>query len=424
MPIDQDSKRDLLQRLNDVQERLDDAVDALDLARTEMTAARHVGGALVDFLASIPVIGSTPPPDPDPEPEPEPGPVTRKPFRVFARSNGKRNLILDPTGKPFHAMGCNWGEFWGATYLDKYTPVGLPDLRKRSIAHVDRVGCNAVRIVAQTDQQRTAWAWNSSPAAQRQLVKLAFDLGIVPMLELHDSTTDRANNPHGFMDPAIPAYWLSDAMVRLCLDYPEMWINIANEANFKRTEALTDQHRALWASWYADFIPKLRAKGVKNLIVVDSGGTFAQDHRFILTHAEQIQDADPERNCVFSWHMYQFWTKTPARWPVGQFNPNVEIPALGNLNVPVILGEFGWHNPQHADVAYNSQEVFELCEKHGIGTFFWSWFDGKDRFNIPVDLVSINAGLGSDQLTAAGEWLVPYWSSRRTERRAVMGLSA
>lgn len=424
MAIDDETRKALLEELEDLEGNISAEIQVItDDIEEIREAVLKLGesGPVADSIADIRkrLQATEPPPGPDPDPDP-PTPGARKPFRAgFNADNTKRNRILDPSGRPFVAMGPNMFPFWGATYLDKYNPTGIPDLRRQMLDHVDRMGANIARIVTQTGQDRTKWAWNCSPRVHRQLVEACIAKGIVPMLEMHDSTTDRVVNPHGFYDPAITTYWLSPEVIAMLIANPECWVNIANEANFRKgSEVTTLGHVEAWVAHYNGVIKQLRAKGVKNLIVVDSGGTFAQDHTFILNGGKRILDADPEHNVVMSWHMYQFWQENPQRWPTGQFAPSVEIPKLASLDVPVILGEFGWHQPAHSDIPYNAKQVFDLCEANGIGTCFWADFDGLPRYNLVNDLVSARDGLGPEQLTPAGEALVPYWQARREARRA------
>ena len=298
----------------------------------------------------------------------------------FFVKNGK---IYDPTGVEFVPMGCNSSVYWA----------GNGECKKFNLSNnIPAAGANAVRIVSQTNG---AFGWNANPVEQRDLVDRAVQAEIVPMLEMHDATCDA----NAFQ--TIVTYWRSAAMVQLCQDYEQyMWVNIANEHNFSTFEQ--------WRDNYITAIQQIRSSGIKNLIVVDGGMNCGQNPQMIMQYAQQVLNADPQRNVVFSVHMYQYWRtndKTFTGW-TPPYRVEVDLPALKNAGIPVIVGEFGWGG---GSVNYNAQTLINVCNQNKIGWYFWAWYDGPTvpHYGILTDVCATDI----NNRTAAGNFIIPYWQS-------------
>jgi hypothetical protein len=290
--------------------------------------------------------------------------------------------IYDANGCPFIPMGFNALVFW---QLDR--PAQLA-----SIDVIASQGANAVRIITQSAGE---FGWNASPDTQRELVARLDARGLVSVLEMHDATCGRSIS--GVFD-----YWKSDAMLRLARDYERsLWINLANEHDFATQQA--------WRDTYLDEIKALRARGVKNTVVLDTGAACGQDPRGIPLHGRELVAGDPQHNIVFSIHMYDHWRGAPCTdcaAPVAgpQFHPARDLSRVAEAGVPIMIGEFGWDTPASEDVPYDARELIASAARHRLGWAFWAWFDRRE-----VPHLGIVTDLGRPTLlTPAGRFIVPY----------------
>ena len=290
--------------------------------------------------------------------------------------------IHDPAGCPFVPMGFNAAVFWNVTGSDGQSSHEAQ--HRASFAHQRAVGANSVRIVTQTGG---SFGWNADPATQRELVELAVEQDLVPILEMHDATCDASID-------AIPTYWTSPEMVQLANDHEDtLWINLANEHNFASPEA--------WLDGYTTMIGQLRAAGIRNPIMIDSAANCGQSPEAILRYGRDLLEADPQHNVIFSFHLYSFWRTGPA---TGQgFTPPNEVTAvfqdLADTGLAIHIGEFGWDQPATDLVTYDPRVVLEQTLAHGFGWSFWSWYEDNPAFRAVSDIADTTP---LDALSPAG----------------------
>jgi hypothetical protein len=310
---------------------------------------------------------------------------TRPPGNTGTGFFTKNGRIYDPGGTEFIPIGLNAAVYWDP---------GTATCKRNSMSNnLPASGANTVRIVTQT---QGAFGWNANPTDQRDLVNRSVQGSMVPMLEMHDATCDN----DAFT--TIVNYWRSAAMVQLCQDFERyMWVNIANEHDFDTPEA--------WRDGYINAIQQLRAAGIRNLIVVDAGRNCGQNPTMITQYGQAVINADPQHNVLFSVHMYQFWRtndKTFTGW-VPPYRVEVDLPAIKNAGLPIIVGEFGWNS---VNENYTAQTLINICDQHNIGWYFWSEYDqaSKPHYSIIVDICgNISAG----NRTPAGNFIIPYMQS-------------
>lgn len=296
----------------------------------------------------------------------------------------KDGKIFDSTGEEFIPMGFNTSAFWA----------GNADCKKNNMSvHIPNSGANAVRIVSQTEG---AFGWNANPEAQRDLIDRAVRSQLVPMLEMHDATCDEPQFEK------ILSYWTSEKMVQLCRDYEQyLWVNIANEHNFTDFETWRDQYKAA--------VRQLREAGIKNPIVIDAGRNCGQNPEMFKAYGAEVLADDPEQNVIFSIHLYGFWKsedKTFSDW-TPPYTVEVDLPAMKEAGLPLIIGEFGWDEPEGAAGNYTADRILSTCAANGIGWYFWSFYDGEDKPYYSV-LKNVCNGIPTSNLTVAGAYLLPY----------------
>ncbi|MBT31588.1 MAG: hypothetical protein CMO01_18185 [Thalassobius sp.] len=292
--------------------------------------------------------------------------------------------IYDPNGMAFTPMGYNTSVFWNDNEACKLNNMS---------EHIPNSGANAVRIISQTEG---AYGWNANPKSQRDLVERAVNAGIVPMLEMHNSTCDKPEFE------TITDYWTSEQVIKICNDFEKyLWVNIANEHNFESFET--------WRDSYITTIKQFREKGIKNLIVIDAGKFCGQNPEMFTEFGKDVLEADPEKNVVFSIHLYGYWQtadKSFTDW-TPPFSVEKDLPALKSTGLPIIVGEFGWDEPEGFSGNYTPEMIIEVCKQNGIGWYFWAFFDGEGVQYYSVLKNACN-GIETSNLTEAGKFIIPY----------------
>lgn len=260
-----------------------------------------------------------------------------------------------------------------------------PDMAEQRLADIGSIGANAVRVVLSTGGR---WTRSDGPAVA-DLISWAKANRLVAMLEVHDSTGWAEQDGSVHPDDAL-AYWQSDD-IRAAIDGQEAYvlINIANEAFGNDT---TMQ----WEPFYVGAVAELRAAGIHHTLVVDAPN-WGQDWENVMRDgdgATNIFEADPDRNVVFSIHMYNVY-KTAAE--VDPYFDNFLQKGL-----PLVVGEFAAdHGPGEENVV-DEDAIMRNAEEHGVGYLGWSWSGNTP----PLDTLDITVGHDVNQLSPWGERLI------------------
>jgi hypothetical protein len=185
-----------------------------------------------------------------------------------------------------------------------------------------------------------------------QVLYRVVQLKMVPVLELHDVTGSTSN-----ADLAKMAQYYTQAEIKKVLtDFRAyLLINIANEWSG------TDYLNA-----YRDAITTLRGAGILHTLVIDGNG-FGQNAEPIFQNATALLNADPQKNLLFSVHMY------------GQYGTAQAVDAVldraVSSSVPLIVGEFG---PVLMGQNVAWQRITEKCQANKLGYLAWSWKGNSD----------------------------------------------
>lgn len=220
---------------------------------------------------------------------------------------------------------------------------GLPSFRE-----IEKTGANAVRIMWMT--------WREDHLTE-QPVSNAIDLGMIPILELHDATGKWEN-----LDDVLD-YWLQDDMLEIIKRYEQnLIINIANEAG---NYDVTDQQ---YLKGYKNAITRLREAAVKTPLMIDAAG-WGRDEKQLLRAAPELQEFDPDHNLIFSWHP----------WDPGEQEERITnaMETSIELNLPFVIGEFS-HTTVGCtgDIPY--RHIMAEADRLEIGWLAWSWGPGND----------------------------------------------
>ena len=213
-------------------------------------------------------------------------------------------------------------------------------------AAIADTGANCIRIVCACGIQ-----WESDTAESiAEAIERARQLGMMAIVEVHDGTGDNDTETL----KKIAEFWCGIADV---FDGTEAYciLNIANEWCGKRSADI-------WRDGYTAVIPMLREAGIKNVIMVDSPG-WGQFGRAAAKAGVDIFEADPDRNTMFSVHMYGLsgGSKRAIRR---------NLTASTDRNLCVCVGEFGY---KHSDGDVKEEYLMQYCEEQGIGYLAWSW---------------------------------------------------
>ncbi|WFE64735.1 cellulase family glycosylhydrolase [Micromonospora sp. WMMD714] len=251
----------------------------------------------------------------------------------FSVSGGK---LYDANGTEFVMRGVNHAHTW---YPQQTT----------SFANIKALGANTVRVVLASGDR-----WTKNTAADvSNVISLCKANKLICVLEVHDTTGYGEQAGAITLDRAVD-YWLSIASA---LQGQERYV-IVNIGN----EPYGNQGYATWATDNANAIKRLRAGGLTHTIMVDAPN-WGQDWSFTMRdNAAGVFAADPQKNTVFSIHMY------------GVFDTAAEISDyLGRFRtakLPIVVGEFGF---DHSDGNPDEDTILSYTQANGIGYLGWSW---------------------------------------------------
>ena len=262
----------------------------------------------------------------------------------------KGSKLYDGEGNEFIFRGVNLAHAW------------FKDKTKFSINEINSLGANSARIVLATGAK---WTKTSYSELEKIILWCEND-GIICVLEVHDFTG--SDNPKDITSSAVE-YWKE--MKNLLNEHQKyVIVNIANEWLGSWNKG------SLWGDTYVAAIKSMRAIGIENAIMVDSSG-WGQESGPIIKDAKRVLEADPDKNVIFSYHVYAALGK----------DDNTLISAFDGLKktgVCWIVGEFGWFH-SGADVAYKT--LMKYCQTNGIGWIAWSW-SGNGGDDKCLDLTS------------------------------------
>jgi mannan endo-1,4-beta-mannosidase len=302
-----------------------------------------------------------------------------------------KDKIYDANGVEFRIRGVNHTHWWGGTGEE-----AIPYIRK---AHA-----NTSRAVFGPGLGA------DTTALRKSIVQKYIANRVVPMVEWHKPTCDES--PESLR--AAVDLWVGPDKDWLKKYERYVIINIANEWGPNST---------LWRDEYKLAVQRLRAAGVKNLLVIDAGGDCGQNADSIETWGKEIFAADPEKNVAFSIHMYGYW-HNPGSPDVGSwdgrqpYDIDKELTKLTATGLPILVGEFS--SDADETVGYTTRLALSSYEQHRVGWLAWMW-DNPDG-DLPVDIVSANVYNSSADLTAYGKLIVedPQLGLKARARRATI----
>ncbi len=270
--------------------------------------------------------------------------VTSLPSLVFAEDNYpgfkvKGRHLYDKDGEKVVMYGVNEMSIWGDIDGGK----SLPEIRK--------TGANTVRLV-----------WGLAGPA-RKLDILIYNCRInnmIPMIELHDATGDFSKLE------SLVDYWTNPEVVEVIKRHQEyLIVNIGNEVG-------QNVSKADFISGYTKAVNRMREAGIHVPLVIDAS-SYGQDIDMLQAAGPELIKADPDKNLMFSVHMW--W---PYMWGNSDKKVVDEIQESVDMELPLIVGEFGhqWEESENGAIPYKT--ILEQCHLNEVGYLAWSWGPGNN----------------------------------------------
>ncbi|GIF78074.1 cellulase family glycosylhydrolase [Asanoa siamensis] len=295
----------------------------------------------------------------------------------FTVSNGR---LYDANGTEFVMRGISHAHTW-------YTG------QTRAFADIKATGANTVRVVLSGGR----WPANSASDVAN-VISLCRQNRLICVLENHDTTGYGEQSGSVPLSTAVD-YWIG---LRDVLAGQERYIiiNIGNEPVGNNAVSPT------WTQATTTAIQRMRTAGFDHTLMVDAPN-WGQDWRFEMRdNAASVFAADPDRNTVFSIHMY------------GVFDTAAEITDyLGRFraaNLPIVVGEFG-HN--HSDGNPDEDTIMSYTQANRIGYIGWSWSGNGGG----VEYLDMVTNFDPNQRTTWGQRIVDGANGiRSTSREATV----
>ncbi|MFG3497706.1 cellulase family glycosylhydrolase [Streptomyces sp. NPDC047928] len=283
--------------------------------------------------------------------EPAPG------FRV---ADGR---LLDANGADFVMRGVNHAHTW------------YPARTTRALEDIKALGANSVRIVLSSGDR---WTKNDT-ADVASAVQRCKANRLICVLEVHDTTGYGEQAGAAPLSRAVD-YWLE---VQDAVKGQEKYVilNLGNEPH-------GNSGYAAWTSDTSRAIGRMRGAGFTHTLMVDAPN-WGQDWSFTMRdNAAGVFAADPQRNTLFSIHMY------------GVFDTAAEVQDYLNRFVssglPLVIGEFG---DAHSDGDPDEDAIMAAAQRLGLGYLGWSWSGNGGG----VEYLDMATGFDAARLTPWGQ---------------------
>jgi mannan endo-1,4-beta-mannosidase len=252
-----------------------------------------------------------------------------------------------------------------------------PDRLVEALQGIRSWGANSVRIVLSNGCK---WAKNSASDVANVISK-AQQLGFTAViLEVHDTTGYGEDSSACSLNDAV-AYWKEIQSVLIGKE-DFVIINIGNEP-------YGNNNYQNWTQDTIDAINALREAGFNHTIMVDAPN-WGQDWSFTMRdNAPKVYAADPNKNMVFSIHMYGVYNTAQKVYDYFQ--------AFKDMNLPLVVGEFG---NQHSDGDPDEEAIVSYAKQYGIGYLGWSWCGNSGG----VEYLDMVSSWDANSPTSWGSW--------------------
>lgn len=242
--------------------------------------------------------------------------------------------LYTAAGEKVILRGVNEMAIW---HSDKTLAAVLPEIAK--------TGANCVRL---------AWLPSGSASDLDKLLDNCIKNKMIPIVEMHNATGDWSKLPD-----AINA-WKN---LKSTMDKYQKWVilNIANECGGVTSN--TD-----FLNYYKNAITELRNAGYKVPLCIDAA-TWGQDENNIIGTWQALVNHDPEKNLMFSVHLY--WKEnTESAIKTRLDNLINKVVADG---IPLHFGEGPQLKGGCDRIDWPYSYTLSRCQDKAIGWLSWSW---------------------------------------------------
>jgi mannan endo-1,4-beta-mannosidase len=269
--------------------------------------------------------------------------------------------VVESNGNDFVMRGVNHAHTWYQS-------------QTQSFADIKALGANTVRVVL-ADGHR--WAANSAQDVAAVVDRCKANK-LICVLEVHDTTGYGEEAAAGTLDQAAN-YWIGLKDV-LAGQEDYVVINIGNEP-------WGNTNYAAWTDATKNAVVKLRGAGFRHALMVDAPNWGQDWSGTMRDNAASVFAADPDRNTIFSIHMY------------GVYDTAAEVQSYLNHFVtnklPIVVGEFG-HD--HSDGNPDEDAIMATAQSLGVGYLGWSWSGNGGG----VEYLDMVTGFDAGSLTSWG----------------------
>ncbi|MEU5656455.1 cellulase family glycosylhydrolase [Streptomyces sp. NPDC047737] len=269
--------------------------------------------------------------------------------------------VVEANGNEFVMRGINHAHTW---YPEQTT----------AIADIAAKGANTVRVVLGSGDR-----WTKTSASQVSgLIGQCKANKVICVLEVHDTTGYGEDGAATTLDKAAD-YWIS---VKSALEGQEDYVvvNIGNEP-YGNTNA------SAWTGATKSAISKLRSAGLNHALMVDAPNWGQDWSGTMRANAASVFASDPDRNTIFSIHMY------------GVYDTAAEVQDylnhFVNNRLPIAVGEFG---DAHSDGNPDEDAIMATAQSLGVGYIGWSWSGNGSG----VEYLDMANGFDPNSLTSWG----------------------
>jgi mannan endo-1,4-beta-mannosidase len=250
--------------------------------------------------------------------------------------------LYDPNGKEFRIRGVD------RCHYDSDSQPGI-----------SHSGANAVRVFM---YETSVGAALYAGVAKNQHIAYQ-EAPIMTMPQFPDGTSSSCNESTTELAAGVD-WWVQNAATFTALD-KQLIVNIANEWGPRGSTA--------WRDSYISAVQKMRAAGYLGPLMIDSGGC-GQDQPDLLDYAQAVFAADPQKNLIFSFHLYGGMASATA-----MSTYFAQLAALSKSDGMVfVIGEFGpGRNIGPSPTLITPAQVITAAEANGIGWLAWAWDDNN-----------------------------------------------
>jgi mannan endo-1,4-beta-mannosidase len=218
--------------------------------------------------------------------------------------------------------------------------------------YIDRDG-QAIPEIAKTNANAVRIFWSTAVAigmAENIVTKVVAN-GMVPILEMHDSTCMWQ------LDPILKYWTSSDAIAFIQKHAANLIVNIANEPSPPSDDD--------FKSKYSSVVMSMRSAGIHVPLMID-GGNCGRDYNVLLSQGAAVLAADPDHNLLFSAHLYD---------PLSADQIGKVYDDFAAKKLPMLVGEFANKEPPGCGAALDYKSIISEANMRDVGWLAWSWGD-------------------------------------------------